>query len=121
MTGTGTWLLCAAVVAVGCVFGQLTAGLRGRPRAQKRLQGGAAAAYAAMALLDAAERNWAAMCIMLALAAAWFWIWRSGGGGRKRKRSLRELGHKARARVEALARNMPRPAARRPVPQGSPA
>jgi hypothetical protein len=39
---------------------------------------------------------------------------------RKRKRSLKALGNKARARLAALARNMPRPSpARRPVPQGA--
>lgn len=37
---------------------------------------------------------------------------------RKRKRSLRQLGNKARARLAAMARNMPRPSPRL-VPQGA--
>lgn len=44
--------------------------------------------------------------------------WRSRR--KRRKRSLKALGHKARARLAAMARNMPRPApVLRPVPQGA--
>jgi len=43
----------------------------------------------------------------------WWW------SRRKRKRSLKALGHKARARLAAMARNMPKPGpVLRPVPQG---
>lgn len=52
---------------------------------------------------------------LLALALWWF------SRRRKRRRALRQLGHKARAALAAMARNMPRPGpVLRPVPQGSP-
>jgi hypothetical protein len=50
-----------------------------------------------------------------ALLAMILWWW----SRRKRRRSLKALGHKARARLAALVRNMPRPAPRL-VPQGVP-
>lgn len=52
------------------------------------------------------------------VAALRWWLWWHGRGGRKRKRPLRALGHKARARLAAMARNMPKPGPLlRPVPQ----
>jgi hypothetical protein len=48
------------------------------------------------------------------LLALILWWW----SRRKRKRSLRQLGHKARVRLAAMARNMPKPGpVLRPVPQ----
>jgi hypothetical protein len=45
----------------------------------------------------------------------WWWSRR-----KRKKRSLKALGHKARARLAALAANMPRPGpVLRPVPQGA--
>lgn len=49
--------------------------------------------------------------VLLALVLWWY-------SRRKRKRSLRQLGNKARARLAAMARNMPRPSPRL-VPQGA--
>lgn len=49
------------------------------------------------------------------LLALILWWW----SRRKRKRSLRQLGHKARARLAAMVRNMPRPSPRL-VPQRAP-
>lgn len=57
---------------------------------------------------------------LVGLAALRWWLWWKGRRGKRRKRSLKALGHKARARLAALAANMPRPGpALRPVPQGA--
>ena len=51
------------------------------------------------------------------LLALILWWW----SRRKRKRTLASLGSKARARLAAMIRNMPKPGpVLRPVPQGSP-
>jgi hypothetical protein len=68
------WLTCSVAVAALCVFGQAIAGARGNPELAHRLRGGASAAYAIEGLIDAALRDWVAVCISLACAAIWFWL-----------------------------------------------
>jgi hypothetical protein len=82
---------------------------------------GCAASFGSCAAVDVAQGYWPEAVIHAAAAAAlaWFswWLWRR----RKRKRkALRALGHKARARLAAMVRNMPKPGpVLRPVPQGA--
>lgn len=113
------WIWCVAAFTFAGVLAEGRAASRGHLGAARRLQGALAAGYAALGLLDAAAREWAAAAVTLACAAFWFWLWRRNRRDRK-KRMLRLLGHKARARLEAMARNMPRPSPRL-VPQGNPA
>ncbi len=57
----------------------------------------------------------ASLSALIALAV-WLWTRR-----KDMKRAVRALGNKARARLAAMARSMPRPGpALRPVPQGAP-
>ena len=115
---TGTEVLCAiAVAAIAVVARGLAAG-RGDAEGAARWAGIAAAAYGSEALAAAAGGDWMTAAVGAALAAFWFWLWRRGR--RNRKRSLRALGNKARARLAAMAGNMPKPGpVLRPVPQGS--
>jgi hypothetical protein len=53
------------------------------------------------------------------LAVFWAWLWWRNWR-KRRKRSLKALGNKAKARLAAMLRNMPRPSPRL-VPQRSPA
>jgi membrane protein implicated in regulation of membrane protease activity len=79
-----------------------------------------AVCLACAAAIDVMDGQWPAAGIVLAGVAYWLWqIWRHWRR-RKRRRSLKALGHKARARLAAMARNMPRPSpAPRLVPQGA--
>jgi membrane protein implicated in regulation of membrane protease activity len=63
--------------------------------------------------------GWFACACSAASAVLAFILW--WWSRRKRKRSPKALGHKARARLAAMIRNMPKPGpALRPVPQGVP-
>lgn len=110
-------VLIVAVVAC-CAFGHGFSRGRGNLSAAAGFAALACAAETILAAIDAMDRDWLASAIALAVAAFWFWIWRRNRGNRKR--SLRALGNKARARLAAMARNMPKPGpVLRPVPQGS--
>jgi len=109
--------LLMGAVFLCCAFGSLIADMRGKPALEHGLIGLACAAEAVLAVLDALDQAWIASAIAFAVAAIWFWMW--WRKRKKRKRSLKALGHKARARLAAMARNMPRPGpVLRPVPQG---
>ena len=70
--------------------------------------------------IDAAAGQWPAAAIYGAGTAGWAWIAWKNWRRRKRKRSLKALGHRARARLAAMLRSMPKPGpALRPVPQGA--
>lgn len=73
------------------------------------------------AAVDAAGGHWLPSAIYAAGAAGWAWISWKNWRRRKRRRTLKALGHKARARLAAMLRSMPKPGpALRPVPQGAP-
>jgi hypothetical protein len=81
---------------------------------------GVAAALALIAAIDAIEAHWAGVPLYAAGAVGWAWFAWQNWRRRRKKRALRELGYKARARLAALARNMPRPGpVLRPAPQGA--
>ncbi len=81
---------------------------------------GNAAVIALMAAIEAMGTNWFVVPVYVAGAVIWAWIAWQNWRRRRKKRSLRALGHKARARLAAMARNMPRPGpVLRPVPQGA--
>jgi hypothetical protein len=110
--------LLMAAVFVCCALGSTAADMRGTPDFAQRLRGIAVIAETVLAVLDALDRAWIGSAIALAVAAAWFWLWRRNR--RKRRRSLKALGNKARARLAAMARNMPKPGpVLRPSPQGA--
>lgn len=107
------------VLAVCSVAGYLIAD-RGNPVAAKWLCAVAALAYVALAVLFALSRDWPWSGIDTALAAFYGWLWWNRRNRRRRRRSLRSLGEKSRARLAAMARNMPKPGpVLRPVPQGA--
>ena len=67
-------------------------------------------------LIGGSRVNAAASAASALLALVLWWHSRR----KRRKRSLRQLGSKARARLAAMARNMPRPGpVLRPAPQGA--
>jgi Flp pilus assembly protein TadB len=116
VTGLENGELLMTAVFTCCAFGSLAAGRRGKPALEHGLCGLACAAETVLAVLDALGGQRVASAVALAVAAVWFWLWRRGR--KNRKRSLRQLGHKARARLAAMIRNMPRPSPRL-VPQGA--
>jgi hypothetical protein len=81
--------------------------------------GACAAVLAAIGLTRVLAHDWPAAGASLGWALLWFWLWWRWRRGKRRK-ALRALGAKARARLAAMLRRMPR-AAPRLVPQGSPA
>jgi len=76
-------------------------------------------AAAGAGAVAAALRDWpavASFAVSGMLALILWWLSRR----RKRKRAVKALGHKARARLAAMIRNMPKPGpVLRPVPQGA--
>jgi len=110
---------CLTFAAVACVFGAIATAMTARWALAAFLSGMTAVAYAVLALFYALHGDGLLTGVHAFNAAMWAWIWwRRRRGGRKR--SLRQLGHKARARLAALARNMPRPGpVLRPVPQAA--
>jgi hypothetical protein len=116
VTGTEAYLTLAGVA---CVVGALAAVNTARMALALFLAGTTAVIAAVLALLYALHGNWPGAVANAGVAAFWAWIWWHHGR-RRRKRSLRALGNKARARLAAMARNMPRPGpVLRPVPQGA--
>jgi len=113
VTGMTAVTVCAAILETGCVIAA---------SAMPSRRGWALAVAVTAGLksaLEAVTGHWVLAPADAAVAAAWLWIWLNRRGGR-RKRSLRQLGHKARARLAALARNMPKPGpVLRPAPQGA--
>lgn len=105
------WLLAGVCAAV-------SAFLRGVPVLPWRLA--SALVYTALVPLNALTGDWFGVGLASFLAVAWWLNWWFGRRGRRKKRSLKALGHKARARLAAMLRNMPRPdPVLRPVPQGA--
>lgn len=110
---------CLSLIGLAFGVASLVAQSRGKADAVARYDGLASAGYAGAAVCNLLQQGWVSAAITAALAVAYFWTWRRNR--RKRKRSLRALGHKARARLAAMVRNMPKPGpVLRPVPQGSP-
>lgn len=111
-------LLFSPLAALGwCLLERRLFGapLRLRTLAFKWLRGAACGATVWLALGVLACGTGASASALAALAV-WLWTRR-----KDLKRALRALGHKARARLAAMARNMPRPSpVLRPVPQGAP-
>lgn len=111
---------CLVFAAVGGILAACAATGTGRIALAHILTGLTAAAYALLALYWAFHGApvAAGACAVIAVIWAWWW-WQ--GRRKRRKRSLKALGHKARARLAAMARNMPKPGpVLRPVPQGAP-
>lgn len=111
---------CLVFAAVGGVLATCAAAGTGRIALAHTLTGLTAVAYALLALYWAFHGAPIAAGACGVIAAIWArWWWRDRR--KRRKRSLKALGHKARARLAAMARNMPRPGpVLRPVPQGAP-
>jgi hypothetical protein len=64
--------------------------------------------------------DWPASAVYAVGVVVWVRIFWKNWRRRKRNRSLAALGHKARARLAALLRSMPKPGpVLRPVPQGA--
>lgn len=80
----------------------------------------AAGICTALALFCALTGAWTYAAVVGLLAAYRWWLWRNGPRKRRRQ-TLKALGHKARARLAAMARNMPGAGpVVRPVAQGAP-
>lgn len=80
------------------------------------------ACYAVYGLVAALEGDNVACAVNLAISALWaYFAWREWKNrkNKRKKRALAELGHKARAKLEEMVKNMPAP--RVLSPQGSPA
>jgi len=113
----GTLWLAAGIFALS----QWPARASRHPEAARALSLAAASTYTALSALNAVEGDRTDSGLAAFLAVIW-WLnwWLDRRGGRRKKRSLRQLGHKARARLAAMARSMPRPGpVLRPVPQGA--
>jgi hypothetical protein len=109
-------LLCGCV---GGVLATCVVAARGQRALAHVLTGMTAIAYAALALYYALHGDVIGASACGAIAAIWARSWWRGPR-KRRKRSLKALGHKARARLAAMARSMPRPGpVLRPVPQGA--
>lgn len=107
---------CATVLAVCCVIAAAVASSRGGGR---RLALLVVASYGVLAVLNALVSEWPWSALDAGVSLAWLWIWWNRKRPRRRK-SLRQLGHKARAALAAIAGNMPKPGpSRRLAPQGS--
>lgn len=109
---------CVALIAIAFVATGAVADVLGHREAAGRCFLCGSAVYVVLAVIYLAGRDYKEAVIQASLAAWWFWNW-----WRKRKnrlRALRQIGAKSRARLEALVRNIPRPAPRL-VPQGVPA
>jgi hypothetical protein len=109
------------VIGEFCMIGSVVAQRR-HAAAGEPWDWAAAVVFTALAPLSAitGDRAGAGIAAFLA-AASWLAWWLGRRGGRRRRRSPRALGHKARARLAAMARNMPRPGpVLRPVPQVAP-
>ena len=110
---------CLTLTAIACVLGALGAAMTARVALAVFLAGMVALLASAIALLGALQGDWPQAVTNAVVAAYWAWLWWQFWR-RRRKRSLRQFGHKARARLAAMARNMPRPGpVLRPVPQGA--
>jgi small basic protein len=117
LTGAESFLILAAL---GCVFGTAAATATARLALAVFLAGMVALTAGVLALLYAFQGDWLAAVLLAFVAVLWGRLWWQSWRRRKKKRSLRALGHKARARLAALARNMPRPGpVLRPAPQGA--
>jgi hypothetical protein len=95
----------------------------GHPGAVRGLSLAAALTYTSLTALSAIGGDPVGSGLAAFLAMIW-WLnwWLDRGGRRRKKRSLKALGNKARAAVEAMLRNMPKPGpVLRPAPQGAPA
>jgi hypothetical protein len=105
---------------VACVIPAIAAAATGLRAAALFLSGTVAVTAAVNAVLYALQGDGLQAALNVGVAGYWAWLWWQQWRRRRRKRSLRALGHKARARLAALAANMPRPGpVLRPVPQGA--
>jgi hypothetical protein len=106
------------LAALACILGSAAAAGAGRVALALSLAGMTAVLAGLLALLYALQGDWPQAVLSAGVAAMWARLWWSGR--KRKKRSLRALGNKARARLAALARNMPRPGpVLRPAPQGA--
>jgi hypothetical protein len=112
-------IIGTSLVTVACTGGNLFAVLRGKPGLAGAFCVLAGVSQLILAVLDAL--GGARIPSAFAAAAAVFWFWLASRYWRKRrKRSLRALGAKAKARLAAMVKNMPKPGpVLRPVPQGA--
>jgi hypothetical protein len=109
------WLLGAA-----CCIMSWVSQLRRSPAAKAAWDMATAIVYTVLIPLTVLTGDWPGTGVAAFLALIWWLTWWLGRRGRRRKRSLRGLGFKARARLAAVLRNMPRPGpVLRPVPQGA--
>ena len=112
-------VLGLALLSFACAYtsGRTSADHPGRSAAWAAL---VAACLVGEAVVDEMD-DWR-LAALISLAGAAYWAWRAWRNWRrrKRKRSLKALGNKARARLAALLRSMPKPGpVLRPVPQGA--
>lgn len=89
------WLLAGVCVAVPVC-------LRGEAASPWRLA--AALVYTALIPLSALEDDWFGVGLASFLALVWWLNWWFGRRGKRKRRSLKAVGHKARARLAAMAR-----------------
>jgi hypothetical protein len=119
VTALSCSIFLAALAAAGCAVGMIRADTRGKHALAASFAGLTAASFAVAAILSALNRHPAESAAYAAMAAVYFWLWRWNRP--RRRRSLKALGHKAKARVADMLRNMPKPGpVPRPVPQGAP-
>jgi small-conductance mechanosensitive channel len=113
---------CLTLAGVACILPAIAAAATGLRVLALFLSGTVAVTAAVLAVLYALQGNGPQAALYVGVAGYWAWLWWQQWRRRRRKRSLRALGHKARARLAAMARNMPRPGpVLRPAPQGAPA
>lgn len=110
MTGA-EW--CLSLAGTGCVLPATAAAAMGLRGLAAFLSGTVAVIAVVIAVLYALQGNGPQTAVNAGIAVFWAWLWWQQWR-RRRKRSLRQLGHKARAKLAAMIRNMPRP-----VPQGA--
>jgi hypothetical protein len=93
---------------------------RGRLALASALTAAAVVTDTVLSVLWALRGDTVLSALWAVAAVIWAWLWWQNRGRRRKRKALRALGHKIRARLAAMARNMPGPSpARRPVPQGA--